>query len=602
MSTRRHGMPFGAQLEPGGVRFRLWAPAAARVELVLAAEQFAMTPVGDGFFELTTASAAAGSRYGFRIDGRDLVVPDPASRSNPEDVHAASEVVDPAAFQWTDDAWRGRPWDESVVYELHVGTFNASGDFTGVEEKLPYLTELGVTAIELMPVAEFAGVRGWGYDGVLPFAPESGYGGPEPLKRLIQAAHAHGIMVLLDVVYNHFGPEGNYLHLYAPQFFTDRVHTPWGQAIDFEGGSSDVVRDFFVHNALYWLEEYNLDGLRIDAVHAIHDRSSPCILEELADRVRAATPSERHVHLVLENDRNESHYLRSPARGEPPRYRAQWNDDFHHPLHVLLTDERDGYYADYADDPLAQLGRALAEGFAFQGQRSEYRDAARGEPSTDLPSSAFVAFLQNHDQVGNRALGERLPALTAPGPLAAAQALLLLGPQPPMLFMGEELGATSPFPYFCDFPAELGEAVAAGRRRQFRHFAGFETAAARERIPHPNSPETFAAAQIDWSEAQSMPHAAEVARYRELLRLRHEWLVPHLPALAGKAERRENGLDMHWRLASGAHWRLVANFDEQSILLDRPAGSCIYGAATGAVDDATITIPGWSVAAFLVEA
>jgi len=386
-------MPFGAELDGGGreTRFRLWAPGAREVELCIEqppAQPAPMRAAGEGWFELIT-QARAGTRYRFRIDG-DLRVPDPASRCNPDDVHGASEVVDPRAYEWRDGAWTGRPWREAAVYELHVGVFSPEGTFAGVAARLPYLRALGVTAVELMPVADFPGTRGWGYDGVLPFAPESRYGRPEDLKALVDAAHGERLMVLLDVVYNHFGPEGNYLHVYAKRFFTERHHTPWGAGVNYDDAGSRTVREFFIRNALYWLEEFHFDGLRLDAVHAIADDSRPDILVELAGRVRAGPGRDRHVHLVLENDKNEARYLERAPDGRPRWYDAQWNDDAHHALHVLLTGERDGYYADYADAPVHHLGRCLAEGFAYQGDHSGYRGRARGEPSRALPAAACV--------------------------------------------------------------------------------------------------------------------------------------------------------------------------------------------------------------------
>ena len=362
-------MPFGAELrEDGSVRFRLWAPAARQVELLLRGPQgtraLQMAQAGEGWFELVTAEAGAGSRYLYRIDG-GLEVPDPASRLNSEDVHGPSVVVDPTAFEWTDGTWRGRPWHEAVIYELHVGTFSPEGTFSGVERKLDHLVDLGVTAIELMPIADFPGKRNWGYDGALLYAPDTAYGTPDELKSLVCAAHERGLMVLLDVVYNHFGPEGNYLHVYAPQFFTDRHHTPWGAAINFDGADSRPVRDFFVHNALYWLEEYHFDGLRIDAIHTVCDDSPRHIVTEITEAVRQGPGRERHVHVVLENGANQARFLGPP--GAPMTADAQWNDDVHHCLHVILTGESDGYYEDYARNPHGLLCRCLAEGFAYQG-------------------------------------------------------------------------------------------------------------------------------------------------------------------------------------------------------------------------------------------
>ena len=348
---RRYNMPFGAECrEDGSVRFRLWAPAARQVDLCptgpRGSVRFAMDHCDGGWFELITDAAKPGTQYHFRIDG-EHEVPDPASRFQPRDVHGPSEVVDPFAFEWSDQTWRGRRWEEAVIYELHVGAFTPAGTFSAVGERLDYLADLGITAVELMPVADFPGKRNWGYDGVFPFAPDSIYGRPEDLKELVQSAHERGIMVFLDVVYNHFGPEGNYLRSYAPQFFTDRHRTPWGDGINFDGPESRAVRDFFIHNALYWLTEYHFDGLRLDAVHAIIDDSTSHILTELADAVRSSIEPDRHVHLILENDLNQARYLKREKRCQPKWYNAQWNDDIHHALHVLITGERDGYYSDY---------------------------------------------------------------------------------------------------------------------------------------------------------------------------------------------------------------------------------------------------------------
>ena len=573
MSARRHAMPFGAEPGPGGVRFRLWAPGCGRVDLCLAdgaAERLLpMAAAGGGWFELDVPDAHAGARYRFEVDG-GLRVPDPASRFNPDDVHAASEVIDPAAYAWQDREWRGRPWEEAVVYELHVGTFSPEGSFAGVAQRLDYLAGLGVTAIELMPVADFPGARNWGYDGVLPFAPDSRYGRPEDLKALVDAAHARGLMVLLDVVYNHFGPEGNYLHVYAEPFFSRRHHTLWGAAINFDGADSRTVREFFIHNALYWLTEYHFDGLRLDAVHAIADDYTPHILDELAQRVHEATAG-RSVHLVLENDANEARFL------GPGRYAAQWNDDIHHALHVLATGEADGYYADYADAPLRHLGRCLAEGFAYQGEPSPYRDGApRGEPSGALPPQAFVAFLQNHDQVGNRAFGERIARLAPEPAMRAAAAICLLAPAIPLLFMGEEFAATTPFPFFCDFGDDLRDAVTEGRRREFSKFARFADPAAQAAIPDPNAAPTFAAAKLDWDAAR----ADWQAFYRKLLKLRREAIAPRLHGMGGHAGRFEvrapNCLEVAWRLGDGATLRLQANLSADKASLAAPSGETLF--------------------------
>ena len=550
---RRHFMPFGAErLDGTRVRFRLWAPAAREVQLVLTPQCGGglgpMNTAGDGWWQLV-AEVPAGTRYRFRIDG-GLEVPDPASRCNPDGVHGPSEVIDPIAYEWRDASWRGRPWHEAVIYELHVGAYTPGGTFLGAMQRLRDLKELGVTAVELMPVAEFAGIRNWGYDGVLPYAPHRRYGRPDDLKRLVDEAHRLGLMMLLDVVYNHFGPEGNYLHAYAPQFFTSRHRTPWGEAINFDGEGSPVVRSFFTHNALYWLEEFHFDGLRLDAVHAIADDSRPDILAELAHAVRHGPGDARHVHLVLENDRNEARYLEHAA-GPPRSYDAQWNDDFHHALHVLLTGESDGYYADYAEEPARLLARALVQGFAYQGEHSEFRRRARGEPSTGLPPSAFVNFLQNHDQVGNRACGERLPALASPEAIRAGLALLLLAPAIPLMFMGEEFGSTQPFPFFCDFCGDLARAVTDGRRDEFARFERFADPAARMAIPDPNAAATFDLACIDWTDASRPEHGAWQAYVKRLLALRRERIAPSVPHLIPGAGR----FEVEGRAVLYAQWR-----------------------------------------------
>jgi malto-oligosyltrehalose trehalohydrolase len=524
-------MPFGAALRAdGSVRFRLWAPPHAKVRLEIdgATALEDMRAVGEGWHELVSPRARAGTRYRFVLpDG--LFVPDPASRRQPEGVHGPSEVVDPAAYAWHDAAWPGRPWEEAVAYELHIGAFTPEGTFRAVIGKLDHLVALGVTALELMPVGDFPGRRNWGYDGVLPYAPAAAYGRPEDLKALVEAAHGRGLMVLLDVVYNHFGPDGAYIHRVAPQTFTERRKTPWGAAINTDGPGAGPVREFFIHNALYWIEEFHLDGLRLDAAHAIRDDSPRHLLQELAERVRAAVP-DRPVHLVLENEGNRASRLLRDAAGRPRWYTAQWNDDVHHVLHVAASGEEGGYYADYKGDT-RKLGRALAEGFAFQGEIMPYRARPRGEPSAHLPPTAFVAFLQNHDQIGNRAFGERLSAFAPPAAVRAAAAVYLLLPQVPMLFMGEEWGAAQPFPFFCDFGPDLAEAVRNGRRAEFARFPEFRDPRARARIPDPLAEATFAAAGLAWGDLAREPHAAWLAWYRRVLAVRHREIVPRLAGI-----------------------------------------------------------------------
>jgi 1,4-alpha-glucan branching enzyme/maltooligosyltrehalose trehalohydrolase len=577
-------MPFGAQITPKGVSFRLWAPSCEQVKLCIENGQqelaLPMAACGDGWFGLTTYRADAGTHYRFELKGNQRV-PDPASRFNPNDVHGVSEVIDPAAFNWQDGAWQGRPWQEAVVYELHVGTFSPEGTFEGVRKRLDYLVELGVTAIELMPVGDFPGARSWGYDGVLPFAPDSRYGRPEDLKTLVQAAHAKGLLMLLDVVYNHFGPEGNYLHIYAKQFFTERHHTPWGAAINFDGPGSGTVREFFIHNALYWLEEYHFDGLRLDAVQAIFDDSERHILTELAARVHTSIGSLRQVHLILENDANAARHL------GPGRYVAQWNDDIHHALHVLCTGETDGYYSDYADEPIRRLGRCLSEGFAYQGEASSYRDhAPRGEASAHLPPQAFVSFLQCHDQVGNRAFGERITDLAPKPAVRAAAALYLLAPAIPMLFMGEEFAAPSPFRYFCDFGDELREAVTQGRRLEFSQFAHFADPVRQAAIPDPNLEQTFLLSKLDWGSLNEELQAGWLAYYRNLLKLRRKVIIPRLGGMNGHTGAFEvlapAGLRVTWRLGDGSTLWLLANFSSETVRTAAPNGESVFATSAEA--------------------
>ncbi len=542
---------FGATLlANGGTRFRLWAPDHTQVTLDIEGRTpIAMTADGDGW-HVTDADCGAGTRYRYRIRP-DLAVPDPASRAQAGDVHDASVVVDPHFYAWRHADWRGRPWHEAVIYELHVGL---CGGFAGAAARLPALAELGVTVIELMPVADFPGARNWGYDGVLPYAPDAAYGSPEDLKALVDTAHGLGLMVMLDVVYNHFGPDGNYLGAYASAFWRQDQTTPWGDAIDFR---QPEVRRFFIENALYWLTEYRCDGLRFDAVHAIRD---PDFLLAMAAEIRAAVGIGRHVHLVMENEDNAASLLRSGP--DTPGYDAQWADEFHHCLHVLLTGEHEGYYEDYVQAPAAMLARCLAEGFGFQGQLSSHAGKPRGEPSGYLPPTCFVICLQNHDQIGNRALGERLTTLAHPDALRAATALLLLTPQIPLLFMGQEWGAETPFLFFTDHHGELAEAVRQGRRREFAKFAAFADPERRKTIPDPNASATFDASRPDPKEAQTKGHGEWLALHRRLLAIRAREIVPHIPgARAASAQALgQKGVRAAWRLGNGTMLTIAANF------------------------------------------
>jgi maltooligosyltrehalose trehalohydrolase len=541
-------------LDATSARFALWAPNARDVSVVIGQQAFALRSEADGWF-IGEVACQPGDHYLYRFtnaQGESQDVPDPASRYQPDGVHGPSQAVDTGAFEWQHDTWTGRAWHEAVIHEQHVGVH---GGYAGVAAQLPRLAELGITAIELMPVAQFPGKRNWGYDGVLPFAPQNSYGKPEELARLVDQAHGLGLSVMLDVVYNHFGPDGNYLHSYADDFFDEGKQTPWGASIDFK---RPEVREFFIQNALMWVCEYRFDGLRLDAVHAI---DNPDFLKELARRVRAAVEPGRKVWLVLENEHNQAFLLEEG-------FDAQWNDDGHNALHVLLTGETEGYYQDYEDQPIQKLARCLGEGFVFQGQQNRH-GKARGEPSGHLPPSAFVLFLQNHDQVGNRALGERLTRLCAPEALRAATTLLLLSPMIPLLFMGDEQGSRSPFLFFTDHHDELADAVREGRRAEFKGFAAFESSEDREQIPDPNSPKTFEASRP----LTDTPAAEEwQALYRTLLELRRKHVVPSLPGIRseGVTVLADKALSARWRLENGDLLRIDLNLGETPCDVDLP--------------------------------
>ena len=540
-------LSFGAALiGDDRTRFRLWAPARTSVLLEVDGRAVQpMRPAGEGWFE-AEADCGAGARYRYRVD--DLLVSDPASRAQSPDVHGPSVVVDPRAYAWRTPDWRGRPWEEAVIYEVHPGLM---GGFKGVAERLPELRELGVTAVELMPIADFPGARNWGYDGVLPYAPDSAYGSPDELKALIDRAHELGLMMILDVVYNHFGPDGNFLSAYAPGFFREDIHTPWGGAIDFR---RPEVSRFFIENAVYWTQEYRFDGLRFDAVHAIAPSGW---LDEMGTAVRAAAEPGRHIHLILENEENSATRLSGP-------FDAQWNDDFHNVLHVLLTDETGAYYQDFADRPAERLARCLEEGFIYQGEPSPNHDGKpRGEPSAHLPPTAFVAFLQNHDQVGNRALGERLTLLAHPDALKAATALLLLSPQIPLIFMGDETGSPSPFLFFTDFHDDLADAVREGRRKEFASFPAFADPEKREHIPDPNAHETYQKSRVEPG-----PDAADWrALYKGLLALRHAEIAPRLKGARALGARviGPKAVFAAWRMGDGATLSIAVNLDAGAV-------------------------------------
>jgi len=578
----------GARLTADGTTiFRLWAPDVAAVALeVTGRDPIPMQRDDDGVFELTLP-APAGTTYRYRISP-DLAVPDPASRLQSGDLHDDSVVVDPA-YAWRHTDWRGRPWPETIVYELHAG---AAGGFTGIAAQLERLAALGVTAVQLMPIADFPGRHNWGYDGVLPYAPDTAYGTPDQLKYLIDTAHGLNLQVFLDVVYNHFGPDGNYLNAYAKSFFRADQHTPWGNAIDFR---RPQVRDFFIDNAIHWLTEYRFDGLRFDAVHAIEDET---FLLDLAAAIRDATPG-RHIHLILENENNDAALLR--ATPEEQKFDAQWTDDWHHCAHVLLTGESEGYYRDFSD-PAELMARCLAEGFAYQGEPSAHAGGApRGTPSAHLPTTAFVICLQNHDQIGNRAMGERLTTLAHPRALRAAVALQLLTPQIPMIFMGEEWGATEPFLYFTDHNEELGKLVTEGRRKEFAHFAAFTHPETREKIPDPNAPETFVASVPSPPAQPDATQQSWLDLYQTLLSLRHEHIIPALAGTTaiGAQVIGPAAIRAAWRLANGAILTLASNFSPASIPCKPGAAGIMF--CSGDPSPEPDTLPGFTTLAWINE-
>jgi len=576
---------FGARLTAEGVSFRLWAPAAKRVDLLLE-NSYPMHRSEEGWFSANVAGLMAGARYKFRIDD-GIDVPDPASAFQPDDVFGPSEVIDHASYRWRASNWRGRPWHETIVLETHVGTFTRQGTYRAMVDRLDHLTEVGITALELMPLADFAGTRNWGYDGVLWYAPDSAYGRPDDLKALIDEAHLRGLMVFLDAVYNHFGPEGNFLGRYAPKFFTE-AQTPWGNVIDYR---LPEVRTFAIENAVYWLDEFRFDGLRLDAVNTIYEPGEIALLHDLSKAVgRLATETGRHIHLVVENGDNRASLL--DAEQDPPqgKYRAQWNDDYHHAWHVLLTGETQGYYADHSKSPRGDIARALASGFVYQGEASAFRKGRlRGEPSGKLTPIAFIHFLQNHDQIGNRALGDRLESHVRPEAIEAALAITLLAPAIPMLFMGEEWGSRTPFPFFCDFKGTLADAVRQGRRSEY----AFAFATHGEEVLDPLAQSTFQSAVLDWASGAEPAGRKRLELVRDLLTTRRREIVPRLADAAfGDAQAADDGsLTAHWRMGDGTTLRLIANLTDAAIEGKQPptTGIRLWGRDPGEV------LPPWSV-------
>jgi maltooligosyltrehalose trehalohydrolase len=536
---------------------RVWAPNAQRVAIAIAGwrHQMEKDPQARGWWRADAAEAAAGADYAFIIDDDERPLPDPRSRWQPRGVHEASRIVDHAAFAWSDRDFAAPALADAIIYELHTGTFSAGGTFDSAIARLEHLVELGVTHVELMPVAQFPGVRGWGYDGVDLFAPHQGYGGPAGLKRLVDACHAKGLAVLLDVVYNHFGPSGNYLPRFGP-YLTDRYATPWGSAVNFDGRGSDEVRRFVCDSALSWMRDYHIDGLRLDAIHAVMDISPTHLVEQLADETaQLARQTGRRLVLIAEDDLNDPRIVTPKARGGCG-LDAQWNEDFHHTLHTVLTGEHSGYYSDFG--ALGQLAKSLRHGFAYDGQYSAYRDRRHGRSAAGLSGHNFVGCLQNHDQIGNRAKGERSSQLMSAGRLRIGATVLIMAPFVPMLFQGEEWGASTPFLYFTDHQEpELGRAVSEGRKKEFAAF-GWNP----EEIPDPQDPATFERSKLDWSEPGREPHQSILQWHRDLIALRRR--ITELRD--GHLERVEVSYDdqARWLVMSRGPVTLVTNLHRET--------------------------------------
>ncbi len=517
MTTATQTKSYGATIRGNEVEFRVWAPTPKQITLRLLRagrqpEDLPMRRDGEDF--VAAAEARAGDRYTYILDG-SKPIPDPVSRFLPEGVHGPTEIVDPSLFTWSDASWRGLPLEDYVIYELHIGTFTPQGTFDSAIEKLPYLKDLGITVVEVMPVAATPGKRNWGYDGVSPYAVQANYGGPEAFRRFVDTAHRLGLGVNLDVVYNHLGPEGNYLRMFGP-YFTAHHKTPWGEAINYDDHGCEHVRRYVVENALFWIREYHLDGLRLDAVQTIKDDSPKYILAEIQENVQALAASlNREVVVIAETDENDSRYVEAPPAGDG--LDAIWSDDFHHALHALWTGERTGYYQDFGR--AEQVATALRDGYVFQGEPFAYWNASRGTPAKDVPLPANVICIQNHDQVGNRAKGERLTALVPRGARKVAAALLLLAPHTPLLFMGQEYDESAPFQFFTDFDdPELKKAVSEGRRSEFKGFDFSE-------VPDPEDPETFKRSRLTWATAHANHDMLEW--YRKLLELRKRYVIGH---------------------------------------------------------------------------
>ncbi|HEU5118807.1 MAG TPA: malto-oligosyltrehalose trehalohydrolase [Isosphaeraceae bacterium] len=509
----------GAWPDQGGTRFRVWAPEMSRLEVVIEGAErqaFPMEKYQDGTFGIRLDHVGPGTRYRYRIEeGGEF--PDPASRYQPEGVHGPSAVVDPTRFAWSDEGWVGVIHEDLVLYEMHTGTFTPEGTFQAAAERLKHLVALGVTAVELMPVSDFPGSRNWGYDGVDLFAPARCYGTPDDLRRLVDEAHRLGLAVFLDVVYNHLGPEGNYLEVYSPYYFSTKHENPWGRGVNVDGPHGEMVRSFFIENALHWIHEYHIDGLRLDATHAIVDDRSRHFVTELTTRVRESVHG-RRVYVIAEDHRNLAYMVKGEGEGGWG-LNGVWADDFHHKVRVALAGDNEGYYSDYSGS-MSDLAVILNDGWHFKGQYSPYLGVHKGTDPTGIPPRRFVFCLQNHDQIGNRALGERLHHQIDLAAFRAASVLMLCAPATPLIFMGQEWATTAPFQFFTDHPKELGKLVTEGRRKEFRHFRMFADPESREKIPDPQSPSTFEASRLRWEELEQEPHGSVYRLYRALLALR----------------------------------------------------------------------------------
>ena len=565
--------------------FRVWAPRADSVELDCGDRPVPMLETDQGWWELELPEVGPGTDYAFRLDGSEPL-PDPRSPFQPFGVHGPSRIVDHAAFAWGDEGWRGFHLPSALLYELHVGTFSPEGTFDGVVDRLDHLVDLGVTAVEILPVAEFPGSRNWGYDGVDLYAPHHDYGGPDGLKRLVDACHARGLGVVLDVVYNHLGPEGNYLERFGP-YFTSFYATPWGQAVNFDQRGSDEVRRFVIDNAVGWLRDYHVDALRIDAVHAIVDTSAVHILEQLATEVAGLAATEnRPLWLIAESDLNDPRVVRPPAVGGYGMD-AQWSDDFHHALHTVLTGEQEGYYADFGD--LSELATALTDVWVYAGRWAPSRGRTHGRPPTGLPGWAFLGYLQNHDQVGNRALGDRIGAKLSTGRLKVAAALYLTAPFVPMVFQGEEWASATPFQYFTSHEdRELGRLVRQGRRSEFAAF-GWSA----EDVPDPQERSTFERSRLDWQELERSPHAEVLEWYRSLIALRRR--TPGFSDGRRDVVRVRYDEQAGWLIVERGELRVAANLGhtDQKLDLGQGAGTALLLVSDDAVslDDRFATLP-----------